>query len=204
VPRPRFYRVDPGKRSELLHVAAVEVARSGLDGASMNRIIERSGLSKGALYYYFDDRDDLLATVFGELFHGMCTACGLGAPETDDVWVELRRSMERADAYAYEDPEAARLGRRLMETLVREGSSWPVLAPLLEDARELARAPLRRGRELGLVRSDVPLDLLVELSMAVRLAVQTSGPGLSEATSPEELARATALQLDLLHRLLRT
>ncbi|MEZ4461946.1 MAG: TetR/AcrR family transcriptional regulator [bacterium] len=46
-----------------MEIAAEEFSLKGFDGASFNRIIERAGLSKGAAYYYFDDKADLFDTV---------------------------------------------------------------------------------------------------------------------------------------------
>ena len=31
----------------------------GFENASLNRIIKKAGISKGAMYYYFDDKMDL-------------------------------------------------------------------------------------------------------------------------------------------------
>ena len=41
------------------------------------------------------------------------------------------------------------------------------LGPVADRGVELTRALLERGRELGVVRADVPLDMLVELARAV-------------------------------------
>ena len=61
--RPRFQNLSAERRSELLEFAANEFAARGYDGASLNRIIQETGLSKGSFYYYFDDKADLFSTV---------------------------------------------------------------------------------------------------------------------------------------------
>ena len=71
MPRPRFERLDPERRGAVLDAAATEFAARGYDGASYNRIIERSGVSKGAMYYYFEDKADLYATVLGHALEGL-------------------------------------------------------------------------------------------------------------------------------------
>ncbi len=63
MPRPRFRRLESERREEILSVAARHFATQGYDGASLNRILADCGLSKGAAYYYFDDKADLFATV---------------------------------------------------------------------------------------------------------------------------------------------
>ena len=75
MPRPRFHRLAAEKQAHILAVATTEFAEHGFDGASYNRIIEKAGLSKGAMYYYFDDKTDLYGTVvqgaFQELMQAM-------------------------------------------------------------------------------------------------------------------------------------
>ena len=60
--RSRFENLDRDKQEAILQVAAEEFAERGYEGASINRIIERSGMSKGSVYYYFEDKADLFAT----------------------------------------------------------------------------------------------------------------------------------------------
>ena len=40
-----------------------EFAAHGFHDASLNRIIEAAGISKGSMYYYFDGKEDLFAHV---------------------------------------------------------------------------------------------------------------------------------------------
>ena len=72
MPLPRFNRMSQSKRDNILRVAAEEFANHGFDNASFNRIIVQAGISKGAMYYYFADKDDVYRTVlevwFEELF----------------------------------------------------------------------------------------------------------------------------------------
>ena len=63
MPLPRFDKLDDPRKRAILAAAAEELAERGFAGASYNRIIERAGISKGAMYYYFADKDDLYRTV---------------------------------------------------------------------------------------------------------------------------------------------
>jgi AcrR family transcriptional regulator len=59
----RFSKLDPAKKAQIIRVATEEFAERGYERASLNRILVRSGMSKGSLYYYFADKDDLYRTV---------------------------------------------------------------------------------------------------------------------------------------------
>src|SRR5712692_11638402 len=63
MPFPRFYKLPLEKRERLMDTAAQEFAAYGFDGASVNRILETVQMSKGAAYYYFEDKVDLFFTV---------------------------------------------------------------------------------------------------------------------------------------------
>jgi AcrR family transcriptional regulator len=63
MPFPRFQKLPLEKRERLMEAAAQEFAAYGYDDASMNRILETVHMSKGAAYYYFEDKLDLFFTV---------------------------------------------------------------------------------------------------------------------------------------------
>ncbi len=63
MPRPRFERLSVERRDRILEAAAREFAVHGFEGATLNHILAAAGISKGAAYYYFDDKADLFATV---------------------------------------------------------------------------------------------------------------------------------------------
>jgi len=56
------------RRDRLFQTAAEELATQGYDGASLNRIIERAGIGKSSLYYYFDDKRDLFGQLIQSVF----------------------------------------------------------------------------------------------------------------------------------------
>ena len=53
MPRPRFESLDPTRRAAILAAAAEELAASGLEGASYNRIIERAGAKASRRFLEF-------------------------------------------------------------------------------------------------------------------------------------------------------
>ena len=91
MPLPRFATLDPDRRAAILTAAAEEFARAGLEGASYNQIIARAGASKGAMYYYFDNKEDLFLTVVDDLAARAVAAIGGLAPFTDAAgfWREM-------------------------------------------------------------------------------------------------------------------
>ena len=54
------------RRQLILQAAALEFAESGYDGATLERIGERVGLSKASLYYYVSGKDQLFGEIVGQ------------------------------------------------------------------------------------------------------------------------------------------
>ena len=116
MPRPRFERLDEDKRSRILETSAREFANRGFDGASLNRILSEAGISKGAAYYYFDDKADLFATVVNHYWTRIRDEGDLRLDTLDreSFWPRVREFHARALAQAYEQPWMLPLFRNLL------------------------------------------------------------------------------------------
>lgn len=58
-PSPRANRVEL-RRYEILRSLGLVLQERGLAGITMEEIARKLGMTKGSLYYYFEDKDDLL------------------------------------------------------------------------------------------------------------------------------------------------
>jgi AcrR family transcriptional regulator len=168
MPRPRFEKLDSELRRRILASATEEFAEHGFEGASYNRIIERSGLSKGAMYYYFDDKHDLFVTTLTDAFRRLIVETGSveAAHTAAEFWQEVRAWYRRSLQLCQDDPATIGLIRSLMKSVERGNGSVA-----LTELRRLGRGYLddfiRRGQELNAVRSDLPDGLLTSILMAL-------------------------------------
>ena len=96
---------DNAKRRQILDGARRVFLADGFDGASMNEVARSAGVSKGTLYVYFTDKQDLFAALIRD--EKQSQAEQLCRFDTDDVDV-------RATLLA--------LGVRLMELMTRPES----------------------------------------------------------------------------------
>jgi AcrR family transcriptional regulator len=176
MPLARFANLDPAKRIEILRVATEEFVERGYENASLNRIIGRSGMSKGALYYYFSDKDDLYRTMLEaysenliEIWSGgpsekIPEFSGLRAPE--EYWEKWRAHWRRSLGYHRENPLYSALFGQCIQARA-SGTSHPALDEIATKLREWTREVLRRGQRIRAVRTDLPEDLLLETSFAM-------------------------------------
>ena len=69
--QPRTTRAETRRkhRQDLIVAATeAELERAGIHGTTLEQVGERVGLSRAALYYYVDSRDDLLTLVLDDVF----------------------------------------------------------------------------------------------------------------------------------------
>jgi len=62
-PSRRVAGQDPAKRQQILDGARSVFLRVGFDGASMNDITREAGVSKGTIYVYFENKEDLFGAL---------------------------------------------------------------------------------------------------------------------------------------------
>ena len=166
--RARFDNLEPDRQESILAVAADEFAANGYAAASLNRIIETAGISKGSLYYYFDDKEDLFTSVVEVALHRLVGDMGgmdLDQLERSNYWEGVRTFGLKSLDLMRNDVWYVRL-TMAFPRLRQEPEAVEAVKPALEWGRRLTTELLGRGRELGVVRKDLPLDLLVEVTMA--------------------------------------
>ena len=171
MPRPRFAKLDADKQQAILSAAMGEFATHGYERASFNRIIDQAGVSKGAMYYYFDDKEDLFNTVVRQV---MDQALGefteLPPADTpEQFWSGVERFMTQALGFMHDNPQLAGLLKSVLG-LQAAGSRIAAVESVRTMYREWAESFIRRAQEVGAIRSDLPFDLLVALTVAVASA----------------------------------
>jgi AcrR family transcriptional regulator len=202
--RNRFENLEPDKQEIILQAAGEEFADRGFEAASINRIIDRSGMSKGSVYYYFDDKADLFATVIERSAQRFMDEMGwfsvevLGPNEFwDSILLLTRRSVEavrRDDWWVRLSRTFHRLGSTPQEAIV--------LKRLADFGRELWRGIIQRGQAIGVVRTDLPVDLLVAIALGADFGGDQWMMEHWDDFSPEEMAKIVDARVDLLRDML--
>lgn len=201
-PRPRFETVEPDRRAALFDAAMAEIAEHGVDGSSINRILDAAGVSKGAFYYWFDDKHDLVMTLVADIAERRLMDFDVD-PTTfaaDRFWDELLAWFGRAFDSARENPDMVKFGAALMQSGI-DFMHDPALAEPMARVAGWFDGVLRRGQDLGLVRDDLPRDLMVHLLMAADMALDQYVLARHESMTAAELEAVPALYLDIFRRL---
>lgn len=174
--RPRFARLPPAQQQAILRAARDEFAAHGFHDASLNRVIEAAGISKGSMYYYFDGKEDLFAHVtrveFEHLLAGVGPVALPADPGPDAFWSAVQ--------HYYRDCVAQLAARPQLASLVR---AWLGAAqnPALQRAQQELEAQvlpwvervLAAGQSCGAVRTDLPAGLLIAVAFGMGRAMDT-------------------------------
>lgn len=155
---PRWVRRPEERPQELLDAAIDVFSTHGYRAARLDQVAEAAGVTKGAIYHYFTNKEELLTqalqlrtgTIFDEIEREGRRSAGTG-PER--LRLVLRAAWER-----WRMPQTARLHRLLMGELrtelpalfdaaMRAGPMriWGLVATILED-----------GQRHGEFRADFP------------------------------------------------
>jgi AcrR family transcriptional regulator len=168
MPLPRFEKLPQEKQERILEAAARVFTAHGYEKASLNLMLEEAGISKGAAYYYFADKADLVATVVQHFWLRSLLGrqAALEGLTPDEFWSTIAGLYLHPFEGAEQRLWLLGLSRSVRELPRQVFESGP-LKSIAEEAADWMSALVRRGRELGLVREDVPDGLLVELIWAM-------------------------------------
>ncbi|MEO7017278.1 MAG: TetR/AcrR family transcriptional regulator [Leifsonia sp.] len=162
--RPRFAKLPAHQQQTIVQAALDEFAAHGFHDASLNRVIEAAGISKGSLYYYFDGKEDLFTHVAQTGLGGLIDQVGalpdLGAGDADAFWSAVEDYYLGMSRALLASPQLAALLREWSAasknpefqraTGDMEQASLPWIAQALE-----------AGHRVRAVRDDVPDPLLM-------------------------------------------
>jgi AcrR family transcriptional regulator len=181
-------------RDELLSAALRVFARRGYRDAGVDEIAAEAGYSKGALYWHFAGKEELLSTLVEERIDAPVrdrVALLASAPPEQDMSVEGTREFARQ---AETEREATLLEREYWTLAIRDPELRARYAAREADRRTALAAALQaRARHLGTPELTLPAEDVARIVMSIvgGLAVdELVEPG---SVRPELLGEALAI-----------
>jgi AcrR family transcriptional regulator len=173
------------RRAEILEAARRAFARHGYEGATVKVLEAETGLSRGAIFHHFRDKDALFLALAED------DAAAMAETVAAHGLVQVMRDLQ--------DKDAGWLGvqlevRRRLRTDPEFAAQWAEHQSAIAGA---TTARLQRQRRAGVVRADVPLPILVDF---LRLVLDGLVSGLASGMPTDHLAGV----LDLVEDAVRT
>jgi AcrR family transcriptional regulator len=142
------------RRQEILAGARACFARHGYEGATVRRLEEETGLSRGAIFHHFRDKESLFLAVAED------DAATMVETVARDGLVQVMRDLLQPN----DDEVAGWLGTQLevsrrLRTDPEFAKRWAARSEAIAGA---TRERLTRQREAGVLRDDVDVDVLAQ------------------------------------------
>ncbi|MGQ9687573.1 MAG: TetR/AcrR family transcriptional regulator [Desulfobaccales bacterium] len=200
--RPTFRNLPPEKQERVLTAALEEFAAKGYEQASVNTMVNASGIAKGSLYQYFKDKRSLFLYIF-EFAVGIVRRTLLTVKEDtreEDFFVRLEKSLLAGVDFIERHPRVFGLYLKILFD-----QQVPQRQELLRAVRRFAADYLgslvRQGLARGELKPDLPpgaviflLDALLDRFLqAVALPAFDVTLGLDQAGPEERREKIRAL-----------
>lgn len=145
-------------REKILDAAFQEIHRHGFQAASLTNILAKTGLTKGALYHHFPDKDRLGYAVIEEVIReSLETLIFEPLRTTDNPINTLRDVIERKSERATADTVmlGCPLNNLMQEMSPLDPEFKRRLTDILKTWQDVMTDALKRGQKQGRVRADV-------------------------------------------------
>jgi AcrR family transcriptional regulator len=197
--KPRFAKLPLEQQQAILRVALEEFGTHGFHDASLNRVIEAAGISKGSMYYYFDGKGDLFAHVVRTGLAELLTQVGplpdLSGGDADSFWSGLEAYYFSFTGALAESPRLAAMLRD-WSTASRAPGFQQSMGELEQAAVPWIDEAIVMGQKVGAVRDDVPTSLLLAVVLGMGQAMDLWM--LAQPPDDEDLPRLTGALMGML------
>jgi len=138
---------DQTVRKQVLAAAVDLFAANGYDGTSVQQIVERAGVTKGALYHYFTAKEDILLEIYTTVFDEQMAALDdIIAMNREPEWT-LREIIHSLIGVTAANVKVSAVFSR--EATRMDQTRWAALQDRWRGYQESVRAVIRRGQSDG-------------------------------------------------------
>jgi AcrR family transcriptional regulator len=167
---------------QMLAVAIDCFARHGYQGTSIERIAREAGVTKGALYYHFRDKEDLLFAAVTERVGEFERAVLRDVKPAPDALTTLRRVVDACFFHATVSNHRRFIITLMVEALDTNPRLSEEFRKILRGMRSFLGEVVRRGQREGALRPDV--DARVAAAM---IAGGIMGAEIQHYQDPDEI-----------------
>lgn len=91
-------------REKILHAAITEFGKNGYDKASLNAALAQSGISKGLVYHYFKNKDELYLCCVKSCFQALMEYLKTNCTSTNQSKIRLQEYFDTRQRFFTENP----------------------------------------------------------------------------------------------------
>lgn len=187
MPSERFKRLPEEKQKKIRDACMAEYTRTTIEKASLNRMIEEAGISRGSFYTYFDSKWDVLGYLC-ENFINEFYECGVQCLEAaqGDIW-EMLSEFLNGSLILCRDPKRTEFIRNIMECGSRESLTFDIFSsdpdsPRAAHGRKLERAAYEAcvGKSLRKMSWEEYMSFFRMAMMSIAMEIKSFHDGVPE------------------------
>lgn len=154
-----FVHLSEEKRGRIISASIDEFSEHGFEAASMNRVVRTAGISKGALFKYFQTKSGLFNFVYEITFNQVKEYLREVRDKTidDDFFIRLEKIMAAGVRFIREHPRLSRIYFHILHT-GDSPHSTEILQKLHAEALKFIRSIIADGIERGDLRDDLDVN----------------------------------------------
>ena len=153
--RPKQGRNGGPSRKQLMTAAIDCFARLGYQGTSIDRIARDAGVTKGAVYYHFRDKEELLFEAVKDRIGGFEQQVLEELTPDEDAMANLRRVVDACFFHATVSNHRRFIITLMVEALDTNPRLSAEFRNILRRMRAFLAGIVRRGQQRGALRADV-------------------------------------------------
>lgn len=114
----KFTQLADSKQKSIIDASVYEFANNGYKNASVNKIVEKAGISKGSLFNYFKSKNLLFDHIYQIALREVksCLAKVRDESENDDFFARFGKIVNSGVAFINKHPRLARIYFRLLNS----------------------------------------------------------------------------------------
>lgn len=172
MPRDTFYNLPPDKRQRIEDAAVSEFTEFNYDSASINRIVEASGIAKGSFYQYFTDKKDLYFYLLSIIVEKKLSFLQpvMQNPSSLEFFQLLREIYAAGLRFASANPQLQKIGERLLAD-----RNHPVFIEFIQKntgkADEVFQMLLSQAIQRGEIRGDIDVRFIAHIISTLNTSI---------------------------------
>ncbi len=199
MPKETFHNLHEAKKQKIIEAAISEFETYHYDQASVNRIVENSGISKGSFYQYFDDKKDIYLYILNIIVTKKMTYITPALQNPfDHPFFEVVRDMNRCGLqFAKEHPRFMRIGNRFLQD-----KTHPIFLEVMAGNEKIAtdvyEQLLKRAIEKGDIRKDIDVPFTAHMLFSLSSQMVTFNANMTQDVWLDNMMASLDKLLDLM------
>jgi len=171
VPKTTFNNLPKEKQQKIFDAAVEEFSTKTFSNASINQIIKNAEIPRGSFYQYFNDKEDIYLYMISEIGkEKLVIAKDVDKTNPNADFFESYYNMFKIILdWAKDKPKYMKIGL-LMN--IDDSSFIEKFRQVSRAGFQLQKEMLSRDKERGLIKSDVDVDLVVDMLYTLNMSIQ--------------------------------